>query len=56
MAEIGNMQAVGQFGLSPSSARALQRQFLIYGTAIKTPPNTFQMNTYKFIIGGGKRG
>src|SRR5580693_3294017 len=26
--------------------------FLIYGSAIKTPRNTFKRNTYKFLIGG----
>ncbi|HXP69084.1 MAG TPA: hypothetical protein VOA88_07355 [Candidatus Dormibacteraeota bacterium] len=32
------------FGISP--------RFLIYGSAIKTPRNTLESNTYEFLIGG----
>src|SRR5579862_4389767 len=30
--------------------------FLIYGSAIKTPRNTFKRNTYEFLIGGKQGG
>ena len=36
----------------PERPKGVEGSFLIYGSAIKTPRNTFKRNTYEFLIGG----